>query len=277
MKRPLLLAISHVLVALLAVAAYVLWDGGNWLWTRNDIVVSAEREQTLEAAFRQSRQRQPSSDEVAALVDRYVHDELAYREATELGIGADDVVIRSKLRELLEAHALQSESHEPPDRAVLEAWLADHEEQFLVDRATTFRQIYFDNERNAIGADAAARFTLGRIGNQDMPDDISEYGDASPVPNDFLNFSTAQIARLFGADFAAEINALPEDRWTGPIRSNIGLHVVYVGARGPGRLPEYDEVADAVYDAWMDAQREQAVERLYERLQQKYDVIREGA
>lgn len=123
-----------------------------------------------------------------------------------------------------------------------------------------------------IGADAAARFMLGRLQNQDMPDDISEHGDPSPVPNDLIDASEDDIAVIFGRDFLDRLSELPTATWNGPLRSNLGIHLVFVIGRIAGEVPELADVEDDVYNSWLEAERERAVEEMYDQLDAMYDI-----
>lgn len=265
--------LTHLVAAAAAVGLYVAWAGGNWLWTENDIVIGPELQWQLAEKFRQTWQRMPTDDEQQALVDDYLRSEMAYREALTAGLGRDDVVVRSKLRELLEDEARRAAEDEPPSRAQLQDWLDRNPDEFRTGRQTSLRQVFFDDDGKTIGADAAARFMLGRLQNQDMPDDISEYGDASPVPNDLMNVSEDDIAVVFGTGFLDRLSELQMGTWSGPLRSRLGIHLVYVADRGAGSLPTLAEVEDAVYESWLKAERERTVEAMYARLRSQYDIV----
>lgn len=263
---------THLAVAVAAVGLCYAWTDGQWRWSANDIVVTPDKQRQLAETFRQSWQRLPSKEEQQTLVDDYVRSEMAYRQAVDNGLGSRDVVVRNKLRELMEDEARRSAEYEPPSREQLQDWLVDNTDQFRIGRQTSFRQVYFDDQGKTIGADASARFMLGRLQNQDMPEDISEYGDASPVPNDLLEVSEDDIAVVFGREFLERITELPLGTWNGPLRSRLGIHLVYVFDRSAGKIPELADVEDAVYASWLQAERASAVEKMYDGLRQNYDI-----
>ena len=76
----------------------------------------------------------------------------------------------------------------------------------------------------------------------------------------------------FGAKFAAVLDTLRSGRWTGPVESGYGAHLVFLHARVPGRMPALEEVRDAVRRDWSNAQRVAANENLYQTLLQGYTV-----
>jgi parvulin-like peptidyl-prolyl isomerase len=77
---------------------------------------------------------------------------------------------------------------------------------------------------------------------------------------------------MFGPEFADKLDEVATERWSGPIRSAFGLHIVRITQRVPGRVPDLDEVRNAVAREWANAKRH-AIERdRFERLRQRYQL-----
>lgn len=93
------------------------------------IVVSRARVERLASEFSGTWQRPPTRDELDRLIDDYVKDEVAAREASALGLDRGDPVIRRRLREKLEL-LVEDEPAAPPTDAELRAWLDAHPESF---------------------------------------------------------------------------------------------------------------------------------------------------
>jgi hypothetical protein len=84
---------------------------------------------------------------------------------------------------------------------------------------------------------------------------------------------TAQdIDRLFGGRFAARLGELPVGRWSGPVTSGCGLHLVLVQERIQAREPELGEIRDAVADEWRVTRRDEANQAFYESLRARHQV-----
>ena len=225
---------SHIVVAALAVLLYVVIGDRVAERAASRIVVTIEKQGELSGGFERTWQRPPTDAELRDLLDDYLRDEIAYREGRMLAFGNDDVLIRRRMRERLESLVEQSENNIQPTREELQDFLTQNAEKFRTDSLHTFRQIYFNVDENGIGADAAARFTLGNLQNQDMPDDISALGDWSVIPALFEGISNAEISALFGSEFAVRIPEIPLTQWSGPIRSKAGLHLIYLDEREVG-------------------------------------------
>jgi parvulin-like peptidyl-prolyl isomerase len=78
---------------------------------------------------------------------------------------------------------------------------------------------------------------------------------------------------MFGSDFADRLAELEAGRWTGPVPSGYGLHLVFVRERIEGRAPGLDDVRDAVARDLLTSRRKEQLETMYERLLESYDVV----
>ena len=58
--------------------------------------------QHLASGFARTWQRPPTDAELKGLIDDYVKDEIATREATSMGLDRDDTIIRRRLRQKIE-------------------------------------------------------------------------------------------------------------------------------------------------------------------------------
>ena len=268
-RKPFLyVAIAGVIILLLYVLVSVdqTWRPGK------HVTITVEQQQRIAANFERTWQRKPTDSEMSDLLDSSARQEIAWREATRLALGRDDSDIRRRLQQHLEAIVADDAVILPATREELQAFLDGHADDFRVDPLLTFRQIHFDNTDNAIGADASARFLLGRLQNQDMPEDISELGDPSPLPTYIEEVREPEISPLFGREFAAALSAAPVGEWIGPVPSRLGLHIVYIDQSVAGRIPDLDEIAEEVDEKWRAARRSAAIDDLYRRLAESYDV-----
>ena len=267
--RPFLyVAIAGIAILLLYILVGV--NGSSNLGTH--VVISTVQQQRLVADFKNTWQREPDAAEMSELIRSFVLLEIAWREATRLLLGRDDPDIRRRLRQHLETVTADNAVSSSPTSEDLQTYLDGHPDEFRVDPLLTFQQIHFDNTNNAIGADAAARFLLGRLRNRDMPEDISTLGDPSPLPTFFDDVHGSDVNPLFGHQFSEELSEAPVGEWSGPVSSVLGLHLVYVEKRIAGKVPGLDKIESQVSEKWLEAKRTEAVELMYERLEDSYKI-----
>lgn len=232
------------------------------------IVVSEARVASLASGFERTWMRPPSPDELRALVDDYVREEILYREALALGLDRDDLVVRRRMRQKMEFLNAEIADLAEPTREELESYLEAHPERFREPERWSFQQVFVSPDRSG-DVEERARALLARL--RAAPD-AGVDGDPTLLPPGLEGASAEEIARTFGTGFAAELARAPEGRWGPPIASAYGLHLVRVTGREPGRLPDLDEVRSTVEREWTAERRRESEERFYRDLRQRYEV-----
>jgi len=264
------------LVHFLAIGAclffYFEWRGGGSGPDSRRIVVGAGQVQHLAAGFTRTWQRPPSEAELKGLIDEFVREELAYREAVSMGLDRDDTIIRRRLRQKLEFLAEDAAAAATPNEAELQAWLKAHPEAFRLEPQLALRQLYLDPERHGQTTRREAERLLERLRAAGPDAAIEGLGDSLMLPQEVELAPRREIARLFGQDFADRVQALEPGRWQGPIESGYGLHLVLVRQRVDGRLPPLEEVRPLVERELLSERRKQVIDQMYEKLLARYEV-----
>lgn len=238
----------------------------------DSIVVTAAKIDQLGSIFAKTWQRRPNADELKGLIDDYVKEEIYVREALALGLDQDDTVIRRRLHFKMEFMGDAGADVPVPTDADLEAYLKSHAAEFEVDPLVAFRQIFFSPERrgDTIEQDATAIVESLR---RDASIDPATLGDATLLPYELPLTSKSSIGQTFGPEFAEAIYTLDPDQWTGPVKSDFGLHVVHVSERKAGRLPPLGEIRAAVVRGWTSAKRKELEDHRLSDLLKRYRVI----
>ena len=118
-------------------------------------------------------------------------------------------------------------------------------EQYRIPARVSLIQVFF---RDGTDARARADNLLSQFQKEEPSEAIPrEAGDATTMLETVQEAVTAlDLEKQFGTEFTAEVLALPAGKWSGPVRSGYGLHVVKVFDRKPGRIPDLAEVRDKV-------------------------------
>jgi len=230
------------------------------------IVISQSQVDDLVRQFQSDFNRLPTPAEIRGLVDRYVRDEITYREGLSLGLDKDDAVIKRRIRQKYDLIAEEEERTDPTD-ADLAAYLKAHPAEFARPAVISFDQIYFDPVSMSPEAVGAVKAALARGA------DPAKFGQPSMLPRHVANSSIELVERDYGADFAKKIGGAPVGQWAGPIVSGIGVHLVRVSARTPRAVPPLGQVRSAVAREWESNQRTRSREADYRKARANYDVI----
>ena len=68
----------------------------------NTIVIGPDRIEQLSKSYQAVWRRPPSADELSAIIDDAVREEVYYREALALGLDRNDTIVRRRLRQKME-------------------------------------------------------------------------------------------------------------------------------------------------------------------------------
>lgn len=241
-----------------------------------EILVTSGVQEHLITAFMRTWQRPPSQEEFQGLVTDWIREEIATREATSMGLDADDVIIRRRLRQKLELLAEDISAAVQPDEAQLRQYLEEHQADYLEEPTYTLEQVYFSEDRRGAAAQRDAEQALVLLNTGGELVNPETVGDPLPLPQRFENTSASSLAAQFGAEFVEGLQGLEPGSWQGPVHSGFGLHLVRIERYTPGRPLTLEEARDQVQRDWLEQRRREAIDSLYQRLGEKYQVVVEA-
>ncbi len=271
LREPLL----HFLAIGAALFLYFHWSALGSGPGSNRIVLTAGQVQHLAAGFAKTWQRPPTEAELKGLVDDWVREEIAVREAMASGFDRDDTVIRRRLRLKLEFLLDDVGTATPPTEQELQAWLDSHTGAFRVEPEVSLCQVFVSLERRGARAEADAAAILARLRSGASGTRIGDLGDPTLLPRELGLGPRSEVVRAFGQAFADQVDRLPAGTWSGPLESDYGLHLVLVRERVEGSVPPLAAVRPAVERDFRSNRRTRQLAAVYERLLEKYTVVAE--
>lgn len=237
-----------------------------------EIVVSEARIRNLAQNFQRSWQRPPTRSELDGLVEAHVREEVMVREALALGLDRDDTIIRRRLQQKVEFVSEEGAALATPTDEELVAYMKSRADAFTVDARVTFEQVFLDPARRGAALDADAKRIAERLTAKDAPDPATQGDRLSLLEARYENVAATEAARLFGQDFADALVRLPVGRWSGPVASGYGAHVVRVESLVPGGVPSLAQARPLVEREWRNAKRQELAKAYYEKLRAKYAI-----
>jgi len=252
------------------------WRGGGSGPGSNRIVITRGLSEHLAAGFARTWQRPPTDAELKGLIDEHIKEEIATREAVAMGLDRDDTIIRRRLRQKLEFLVEDAGDQAPPTDAELQAWLDEHPESVPQESRVALRQVYVSPERHGPSARADADKLLGRLRAAGPGAKSDALGDPTMLPKELPLGPLSEVVRTFGTEFAQRIDALEPGKWSGPVESPYGLHLVLVTERVAPSRPALAEIRAMVEREFTAERRQAQLQALYERLLAKYTVTFEA-
>jgi hypothetical protein len=263
------------LVHVLAIGAglFLLWHfiGDRRTAQPEHILITPGQIERLSQQWTKTHLRPPSARELAVLVEQEIDDEILYREAVAMGLDRNDFVIRRHLAAKMEFLTDDVAAMATPTDEQLQNFLSQHRDKFTVEPLTTFAQVYINRSQRGKAAATDAERLLALL-NAEPRSDWQTLGDPLPLASEYEAASKVDIGRLFGQQFAKKLSGLPVGRWSGPVESGYGLHLVLVRKRTADRTPPLREVRDAVLTEWQAAQRQELSANLRRQRRTRYAV-----
>jgi peptidyl-prolyl cis-trans isomerase C len=270
LREPLL----HFLVtgALIFAIYDLLHSAANSTDGANQIVLTKDDLRQLAVQWLAQGRTAPTADQMRALIEQRVNEEILSREAIALGLDKDDEIIKRRLAQKMSFLAEDIATLQDPGTAELRAWFQQNSDRFALPARVSFRHLYFSLDRPPAHDRAIAM--LDKIAGKpaDAPD-VAAAADPFMFKDYYAERTSEQIAREFGPDFAKAVYALKPGVWQGPIQSGYGWHLVFVDVIDPGRVPAFDEVEPDVKSKWLDQKQHEVKQIALQTMRARYTVI----
>lgn len=263
------------------VAGFVIYTGyafisgpdSNADVTSKKIVVTQGEIEWLRSQWSSRWGRDPTEEELANLINGHVKEMVFYREALELGLDKEDVVIRRRLGQKLEFLSADLLEPELPSEEDLRAYFADNAEAYKADDRITMTQIFFNPDERGDATVQDAEALLAQLKTApDAPRDLNNLGDKFLLPNYYAQVTSREIARQFGSGFADPVFELEPHVWHGPVLSGYGTHLVFIHDFFSAPDPVFEDVSGRVATDWLTAKREELSKAFTDQLIGLYEV-----
>jgi len=259
---------------LIGAALFFVFDQvGDPVEVGNRIVISQADLDMLASDWLRRTGLPPSPQQVEQQVRQYIHEQVLSREAVNLGLDRDDVIIRRRLAQKMRFLFDDLGQVPDPTDADLNVFMSNHIERFTLPATLSFRHIFLNPDSRGEAIQDQAQQLLRRLQESSPAIDTSELGDPTLLPLHFDIQTRLQISNLLGDEFAEQVYSLPVSRWSGPVASGYGLHLVYVHSRTAARVQPLAEVRQSVIRQWQTAKQQELNDLFYQGIQQRYEII----
>jgi len=251
---------------------------GHMLWQRHvdkadyTITVTADEMERQALIFAGENRRQPTDEDLKALLFSHVEEQVLMREAERLGLGEDDTIIRRRLAQKMRFIIEDVDAPELPENSELKAWFEANIDMFVTAETRSFSHIYLSPEEHGEALEKIALNILSQIHLKNPPADWKALGDPFMLKRYFKSLSALETTRLFGPTFSNGVFKLDGNNWQGPIESAFGLHLIRIDNITDVVTPAFGDVQPDIKTAWQDQAQRSANQAALKKLIQKYKV-----
>jgi peptidyl-prolyl cis-trans isomerase C len=256
-----------------------LFASGHYLEERSrltPITITKDQIRRIADGYRMQYGIPPSAAQLERLVDRFIEEEISYREALKLGLDREDEIIRRRLVQKYEFLQQDLSTPAEPTHSQLLDYYQKHLDRYRELERITFTHVYFSPERRGEeGAREAAEELASSLSLRGTTRAVDQ-GDRFPGPTDLTALSREELARVFGdGGLTQEVFGLELNRWSAPLRSGFGWHTVYVSERQPGRQAAFEDALQEIRRDYVEAERTRRNTETLAELREHFKIVRE--
>lgn len=226
----------------------------------NTIVVTAEVEQEARELFKASRGQEPTAEQLAALRQLWLDNEVLYREGMALGVDQGDSAIRERV--IFKALNVVESTVKLPkfDEQTLREWFEAHRQKYDEPARYDFQEAVLTGENT----ESAVRSFVDELNG-------SATGDAKAGLRVFKGRPHANLVQSYGAEFAGVLEALPPGEWRA-LKTREGWRAMRLDAVTPGKPASFEALRNVVQQDWTDATMAAERTAVVRNMAKKYEI-----
>ena len=217
----------------------------------------------------------PSKQQLDAMIDDYIKQEISYREAKKMGLDKDDEIIRRRLAQKFDFLQTDLSEIPVPTEEDLKQFYKNNPALFRNDATVSFSHIYFstDNSTDSI-AKQRALVVLQQLKQTNLLR-APEKGDRFPLQYDYTDQVAVDIQQNFGdKPILKELFTAPLHSWFGPVQSGYGWHLLYVTKIESAREIPFASIKEEVKTQYIETEKAKQNKKVFDKLNEKYIIKR---
>ncbi|WP_241520729.1 peptidyl-prolyl cis-trans isomerase [Steroidobacter cummioxidans] len=225
-----------------------------------DAQVDAEAQQTFEAA----RGRKPNAEELRALRQVWLNNEVLYREGLALGLDKGDKSIRERV--IFKALSMVDTSTKRPeyDEKVLREWFEKNRSRYDTPQRFNFQEAVLSGEVS----EATVRSFVSALNAGATP-------DVQAGLRVFTDRPHATIVQAYGEEFATTLESSPPGEWRA-LQTKGGWRAMRLESAVAAEAADFDRLRGVVTQDWTDAVMSEQRSAAVGVLAKKYTIVIDG-
>ena len=239
------------------------------------ITVDGDRVGLMLVNYKSQTGNLPTKQQLDAMIDNYIKEEISYREAKNMGLDKDDEIVRRRLSQKFDFMQTDLTETAPPTEEQLKQFYTNNPALFQKEATVSFSHIYFSTDKsNDSLAKQRALVVLKQL-QQTTLQRAPEKGDRFALQYDYTDQAALDIQQNFGNKqlldelFKARVNT-----WVGPVQSGYGWHLIFISKRDSTVAIPFTSIKEEVRTAFTETVKATENKKIFDRLSKKYSINR---
>jgi len=236
--------------------------------TTQKIVLTKQEQDQIKLNYKEKHDKLPDDVMFNILADEALYDKVLLSEAYRLQLDKHDPVISQRLLKQMKFILLNSvKLKEPSEDELYKYYKKNIKEYSKIEKLSFYTILFKDPKDKEIDT---IELMLNRF---DINASYASYfGDKDSRLNHNPDVTYQDVKNLFGKYFANKLFVLQEGKWSKPIHSKYGSHIVYIVDKVVSTPYPFDDVQDRVYQDFLDQNRSNIIKKSYKDILKSYTL-----
>jgi len=240
-----------------------------------EIIIDNPRVGLLIENYKNQMGALPTRQQLDAMIENYISEEIAFREAKKIGLDKDDEIIRRRLSQKFNFLQTDLEEIPAPTEQQLKDFYKNNPTLFQTDATVNFSHVFFtsDNSNDSTAKQRASEVLL-QLKNTNAVR-APEKGDHFPMQYDYTEQTALDIKQNFGdKPIVDSLFGSAIHKWIGPVQSGYGWHLLYILKRDVTALMSFETNKAFIKTKYTEAMRDDQNRKAFGQLESSYRIKR---
>jgi hypothetical protein len=239
---------------------------------KETIVIDDEMVSRVGSLFQKQWGRLPTDAEWSGLIDTEIREEVYYRQALKMNLDHNDELIRRRMNQKLDFITSDLVQMKEPSDTALQAYYLKHKGKYLQPATYSFSHIYFNADKRKHAKEDALACLPSLPATDDDLSELTRLGDVFPFAYHTDEASPTEIDGQMGDGFAASLSGLPVGKWSGPVLSGFGAHLVFIDTVKPASEPTLASIREQLLNDYRYDYQQQFNRKVYDDFKKEYTI-----
>jgi parvulin-like peptidyl-prolyl isomerase len=241
-----------------------------------EIIITEDETKKLIAFWKKRYHKTPTQKELGTLLDVYIENKILYTEALNIKLDQDDEAIKQLLVDKLKYIVSEPIDINTISDKTLETFFNENKQLFSNNTSSsiTFSHIYFnpkETHEKEYTLEEKAKSIYLKLKNKPFDKKDTLYGNPFYKGSYFSKMTKKELSKIFTHSFVQELQKLPLNQWSKPIKSGYGIHLIYIEEIKQTDMT-FKDIKETVKNNYIIHTSKNNYEKFYKDVKKRYNI-----